>query len=91
MRVRLLGHHWELVWVPKGKAVIARGRGKKKSPKTMTKTDKGITEAPWIKKKRIFLREELKEKEELDTIIHECLHGLDWWKDEEWDHLDDED
>ena len=84
MRLRILGKIWNLVWVPKGQSVVARGRGKKKKAKTMNSTDKGTIEAPNIKGKRIFIREELKEKDELDTVLHECLHAADWWKDEEW-------
>lgn len=82
--VKIVGHVWEWVWVPKGVGLIVR-KGKKGDPdQKLSKTDSGLTEAPSLKGKRIFLREQLPMKKELDTTIHECLHAADWSKDEEW-------
>lgn len=77
MRVKILARIWNLVWVPKGESVTSRST-------SFSKTDRGLTEAPTLKKKRMFIRKGLPEHEELEVILHECLHAADWSKDEEW-------
>lgn len=32
----------------------------------------------------IKLRRTLQDRELVETLVHECLHALDWSKDEEW-------
>lgn len=83
--VKILGRVWQWVWVPKGVALIVRKseKGDEKDHR-LKSTDCGLTESPKLKGKRIFIRENLPPQRELDTIIHECLHAADWWKDEEW-------
>ena len=72
------------MWVAKGVSFAAR-REKSGEEQWMGKTDDGLTEGPWLKKKRIFLRHKTgKEKRLLETLIHEFMHAADWSKDEEW-------
>ena len=40
--------------------------------------------APVAPGKFIRIRRGQKPLDELDTIIHECLHATDWHKDESW-------
>jgi hypothetical protein len=82
--VKILGRVWQWVWVPKGVGLIVRkGRGDDPDQR-FAKSDSGLTESPKLKGKRIFIREHLPMKKELDTTLHECLHAADWSKDEEW-------
>ena len=82
MRFMVMGKRWTLVWVAKGISFVARRMGDKEQK--MGKTDDGMTEAPWFKNKRVFLRRGLKGKRQLETAIHEFTHAADWSKDEEW-------
>jgi hypothetical protein len=83
MRVRAMGKHWLLVWVKKSVAFVAR-RDHHGNETRMSKTDDGLTEAPSLGKKRIFIRFGLGDKRKLETAIHEFAHASDWSKDEEW-------
>ena len=84
MRFKIMGKLWRLVWVAKGTGFVAR-RDKDGKEQKMSKTDDGLTEGPWLKCKRIFLRHGLRsEKRKLETAIHEFTHAADWSKDEEW-------
>jgi len=82
MRFMVMGKRWTLVWVAKGASFVARRVGGKEQ--RMSKTDDGMTEAPWFKNKRVFLRHGLRGKRRLETAIHEFTHAADWSKDEEW-------
>lgn len=44
----------------------------------------GLTEAPDVKGKAIYIADELKGETLLEVTIHEALHACDWYKDEEW-------
>jgi len=79
----VMGKRWLLIWVAKGATFVTR-RDKDETEQRMNKTDDGLTEAPWLKNKRIFLRAGLREKRTLETTIHEFTHAADWSKDEEW-------
>lgn len=82
MRVKILGRTWKLVMVPRGESfVVYKGND---DDRTFSKTDRGLTEAPHIKGKRILIRENMSQLDELDTTLHEGLHAADWSKDEEW-------
>ena len=84
MRFMVMGKRWLLVWVAKGVGFVAR-RDKDGREQKMSKTDDGLTEAPWLKNKRVFLRHGLRNnKRKLETAIHEFTHAADWSKDEEW-------
>lgn len=83
MYLRAMGKRWLLVWVKKGAAFIARCDSKGVETR-MSKTDDGLTEAPWMPNKRMFIRYGLKGKRKLETAIHEFAHASDWSKDEEW-------
>lgn len=78
-----MGKRWLLVWVKKGIAFVAR-RNEKGEETRMGRTDDGLTEAPWMRNKRVFLRHGLGGKRKLETAIHEFAHASDWSKDEEW-------
>jgi len=86
MRFKIMGKWWRLVWVSKGASFVARSDKKdKSSDQRMGKNLDGLCEAPWLKKKRIFLRHGIKkEKGKLEPAIHEFTHAADWSKDEEW-------
>lgn len=83
MFLRAMGKRWLLVWVKKGAAFVARRDDSGKETR-MSKTDDGLTEAPWMQNKRMFIRHGLKGKRKLETAIHEFAHASDWSKDEEW-------
>ena len=83
MRVKVMGKRWLLVLVAKGVSFIAR-RDKDGREQRMGKADDGLTEGPWLKQKRMFLRHGMREKRKLETAIHEFMHAADWSKDEEW-------
>lgn len=79
-----MGKIWLLVWVARGVGFVAR-RDKDGKETRMAKTNDGLTEAPFFKKKRIFLRAGLKcQRRKLESAIHEYSHAADWTKDEEW-------
>lgn len=44
----------------------------------------GHIDPPQFKKRRILIKEGLEPVDELNTIIHEFLHAIDWNKDEQW-------
>lgn len=84
MRFKVMGKLWELVWVTNGVGFVAR-LGKDGKEQRMAKTDDGLTEAPWLPRKRVFLRHGLRSpKRRLETAIHEFTHAADWSKDEVW-------
>jgi hypothetical protein len=83
MHLQAMGKRWLLVWVKKGAAFIAR-RDDKGVETRMGKTDEGLTEAPTLANKRMFIRYGLRGRRKLETAIHEFTHASDWWKDEEW-------
>lgn len=83
MQFKVMGKRWLLVWIAKGATFVSR-RDKNGKEQKMSKTDDGMTEAPWLKNKRMFLRHGLREKRKLETAIHEFTHAADWPKDEEW-------
>ena len=70
MRIRLLGKHYDLRFVTR------LGNG--------GKGHDGTCDHPEKPGKRIRIRRGQHEFEELDTVIHECLHAADWHKDEQW-------
>jgi hypothetical protein len=45
---------------------------------------KGECDAPSVKNKQIRIKTNLSEREELEVLIHELLHAVEWMKDEEW-------
>lgn len=51
---------------------------------TRDKPDAGACDHPEKPAKRIRIVRGQEPREELDTIIHECLHATDWHKDEAW-------
>ena len=78
MRFMVMGKRWALVWVARGVAFVAR-RDKDGEEQRMSKCDDGLTEGPWLKHKRIFLRHGLRsDKRNLETAIHEFTHAADW-------------
>ena len=80
----VMGKRWLLIWVAKSAGFVTR-RDKNGKEQRMSKTDDGLTEGPWLKKKRIFIRHGLRaEKRTLETVIHEFVHAADWSKDEVW-------
>lgn len=83
MRFMVMGKRWLLVWVAKGVGFVAR-RDKNGKEQKMSKTDDGLTEGPWLKNKRLFLRHGLRGRRKLETAVHEFTHAADWPKDEEW-------
>lgn len=48
------------------------------------KENKGYCTSPKLKNKKIVVDESLKDEEELDIILHECLHAAFWFLDEEY-------
>lgn len=90
MRLKVMGKWWLVVWVAKGVSFVARRdkEGVEQKKTKMSKTDDGLTEAPWFRCKRMFLRHGLRSgKRKLETAIHEFTHAADWSKDEEWVHM----
>jgi hypothetical protein len=80
-----MGKRWLLVWVAKGLGFVAREPEDGKKQTKMSQTDDGMTEAPWFKNKRLFLRHGIRnEKRRMEAAIHEFTHAADWYKDEEW-------
>ncbi len=66
MHITILGKRWELKFVD--------GR---KMPDAL-----GACEPPDSPRKEIRVRQNLRGKLQLDTLIHEMLHAADWSKDE---------
>lgn len=44
----------------------------------------GLCDAPWRKRKKITIKDNLSERRELEALIHEMLHACDFSKSEEW-------
>lgn len=44
----------------------------------------GMTQDPTTKGRRIFIKAGQAPKRELDTLVHEAIHALGWWLDEEY-------
>lgn len=85
MRFKAMGKRWLLIWVAKKAAFVTRQDKKDGKEQRMSQTDDGLTEAPWLTGKRVFLRYGLRsEKRRLEGAIHEFTHAADWSKDEEW-------
>lgn len=72
MRIKLLGKHYDLRFVAR--------LGPKSQPFA------GDCSHPDAPAKRIRIVRGQEPREELDTVIHECLHAVDWHRDEEWVH-----
>lgn len=74
MKLRLMGKVYSLFYHDKP---IPRGLNKRA-------VYAGFCEPPWRKKPRIVIRTNMKEKQELETLIHEMLHACDFAKTEWW-------
>lgn len=44
----------------------------------------GLCHAPWRRAKKIIIKDNMSERRELETLIHEMLHACDFTKSEEW-------
>jgi len=89
MRIRLLHKLWELVFVSPGvlreKKRRKRRNGRSYGPSpAMEEVIRGDCDDPDAKNKQIRIANNLPMQEEMEVVIHECLHACDWWKDEEW-------
>lgn len=82
MKMKADGKIWEVIVIPTGMAFTARKS--KGDQQTVAKSDDGLCEAPWLKGKRVFLRDQRSEKQRLETQIHEYSHAADWAKSEEF-------
>jgi hypothetical protein len=69
MRVVICGKVWELVFV-------------KKIPASLCPDDTGVCDAPTTKNKKILVSERMKDRDRLETLIHELLHAANWNMDE---------
>lgn len=74
MRIKILGKVWNLLFVPASE-LTARGK---------STTDRGDCEHPTKKGKRIRVLKGMDPLEELEVVIHECLHAAEWNMDEDW-------
>lgn len=75
----ILGRTWLLKWLPRGWSGEVRDETVR-----VAKTDAGLCEAPDIPGKSIFLREGLRRRELLETLLHESLHAAGDHLDEAW-------
>lgn len=84
MKARILKKIWEVVFVSPS-VLRERTRKKQSNGKTITKIEeaRGDCDSPDTKGKRIRISKSLPPREELEVIIHECLHAADWHKDED--------
>ena len=80
MKHRLLKKIWDVIFVPPSRL---KGKTKKANGKTVPEEVRGDCDDPATKNKRIRISNKLPPREELEVIIHECLHACDWHKDEE--------
>ncbi len=82
MKMRAGGKTWEVILIPAGMGFVARKSAGDRQ--TVARSDDGLCEAPWLKGKRVFLRERRNEKRRLETQVHEFTHAADWGKSEEY-------
>lgn len=73
MRVRLLGLYWTMLFEPLFRYRTADGR----------RVD-GLCDPPNAKNRKIHIDSGLEGKKKLEVILHECTHGADPSKTEEW-------
>lgn len=69
MRITLNGKRW----------LFRRVAGLAKATKNI-----GECDAPSLPNKEIRIDDSLQDEKELEIILHECLHAVDWSKDESW-------
>lgn len=74
MKVKILGRIWNFMFVPASEL--------RSNHKQMP--DRGACDNPTKKGKKICILKGMKPKEELEVVIHECLHAAEWNMDEEW-------
>ena len=89
MRIKLLHKLWELVFVApsklRGNKRIKRRTGTVRLPHEEAEdVVRGDCDDPESKRKQIRVADNLPMQEEMEVVIHECLHACDWWKDEVW-------
>lgn len=79
MKSRILEKMWEIVFV----APSLLRRTRVVNGETVVEHVRGDCDPPNKKGKTIRIAKNLPPREELEVIIHECLHAADWHKDEE--------
>ena len=78
MKHRLFHKIWTIVFVAPS---LLRGKKKCKRGEEATHGD---CDDPASKNKKIRIANNLGPMEQMDAVIHECLHASDWFKDEAW-------
>lgn len=58
---------------------------------SLPKGDFGSCDRPDRPGKTIKVNSRMRGRQVIETVIHECLHATDWWKDEEYVHCIAED
>ena len=88
MRSRIFHKIWSIIFVSPGK-LKERKRKKCSNGKAKVVTEeeeevRGDCDDPSARNKQIRIANNLPPIEQLEVVIHECLHASDWFKDEEW-------
>jgi len=78
MKARIFHKIWDVLFV-----ATSLLNGKKKSKETEERTYSDCDD-PTTKNKQIRIANNLSPVEQMDAVIHECLHASDWFKDEKW-------
>ena len=77
MKHRLFHKIWDVIFVAPS---LLNGKKKCKSDEVTC----GDCDDPSTPNKKIRIANGLTPIEQLEVVIHECLHASDWFKDEEW-------
>ena len=80
MKARIFHKIWQVIFVAPS---LLRGKKRCKGVE-VEENPRGDCDDPTTKNKKIRVANNLPPIEQLEVVIHECLHASDWFKDEEW-------